>query len=71
VAFIGERFNFGEFKSKGLHKKDAVATWDLEMIRLFKQHFKRQDLHLRTHRVSIRKICPIMLRETIRALRAK
>jgi hypothetical protein len=40
VAFIGEGFNFGEFKSKGLHKKHAVATWDLERIRLFKQHFK-------------------------------
>jgi hypothetical protein len=36
VAFRAEGFNFGEFKSGGLHEKHAVATWDLERIRLFK-----------------------------------
>jgi hypothetical protein len=36
VAFTAEGFNFGEFKSGGLHEKHAVATWDSERIMLFK-----------------------------------
>jgi hypothetical protein len=35
VALTAEGFNFGEFKSSGLHEKHAVATWNLGTISVF------------------------------------
>jgi hypothetical protein len=35
VTFTVGGFNFGEFKSGGLHEKHAVATWDLGTISTF------------------------------------
>lgn len=39
-----EGFNFGKFKSGGLHEKHATATWDLEKIRLCKESYLREQI---------------------------
>jgi hypothetical protein len=35
MTFTAKGFNFNEFMSGGLHKKHAVATWNLGTISAF------------------------------------
>jgi hypothetical protein len=35
VALTAIELNFDEFKTKGLHQKHEIATWDLETISAF------------------------------------
>jgi hypothetical protein len=35
VALTATELNFDEFKSRGLHEKQAIASWNLETISAF------------------------------------